>query len=114
MKEGFWLEFIDYVINNRIILIPVLYILGLFIKRAQFIKDKYIPIVLLVFGITFSLLLGHDTIINNIIQGILVTGATVLDHQMMKQLSKDEWFIFKYDFLYDIFILQLLDLLMKF
>lgn len=84
------MEIIDYVVKNRLILIPVLYILGLFIKNAQFIKDKYIPILLLGVGIIFSVLMGNATIVDNIIQGILVTGATVLGHQVIKQLQKDE------------------------
>ena len=80
----------DYIIQNRLILIPVLYIIGIFIKRTQFIKDKYIPLFLLPFGIFFSILMGGETIINDIIQGVLVTGATVMGDQMIKQMQKEE------------------------
>ena len=80
----------DYIIQNRLILIPVLYIIGIFIKRTQFIKDKYIPLLLLTFGIFFSILMGGETIINDIIQGVLVTGATVMGDQMIKQMQKEE------------------------
>lgn len=80
----------DYIIQNRLILIPVLYIIGIFIKRTQFIKDKYIPLLLLPFGIFFSILMGGETIINDIIQGVLVTGATVMGDQMIKQMQKEE------------------------
>lgn len=84
------MEIIDYVVQNRLILIPVLYILGVFIRKAEFIKNKYIPLILLSVAIIFSIIMGKDTIINNIIQGILVAGATVLGHQVMKQLQKNE------------------------
>ena len=83
-------EIMDYIIQNRLILIPVLYIIGIFIKRTQFIKDKYIPLLLLPFGIFFSILMGGETIINDIIQGVLVTGATVMGDQMIKQMQKEE------------------------
>ncbi len=84
------MEIMDYIIQNRLILIPVLYIIGIFIKRTQFIKDKYIPLLLLPFGIFFSILMGGETIINDIIQGVLVTGATVMGDQMIKQMQKEE------------------------
>lgn len=84
------MEIMDYIIQNRLILIPVLYIIGVFIKRTQFIKDKYIPLILLPFGVFFSILMGGETIINDIIQGVLVTGVTVMGDQMIKQMQKEE------------------------
>lgn len=83
------MEILNYIIENRLVLIPVLYILGEFIKRTEYIKDKLIPSILLLIGIIFSVLMGGDTIINNIIQGILVAGATVLGNQMIKQVGKE-------------------------
>lgn len=84
------MEILNYIIENRLVLIPVLYILGEFIKRTEYIKDKLIPSILLLIGIIFSVLMGGDTIINNIIQGILVAGATVLGNQMIKQVGKED------------------------
>ena len=37
------MDFMNYIIENALILIPVLYILGMFLKALEFIKDKYIP-----------------------------------------------------------------------
>ena len=84
------MKIITYVVQNRLILIPVLYILGIFIKNTQFVKDKYIPIILLILGVIFSVLMSGNTIIDNIIQGILVSGVTVFGHQVTKQMRKDE------------------------
>lgn len=83
------MEILNYIIENRLVLIPVLYIIGEFIKRTEYIKDKAIPMMLLIIGIIFSILMGGDTIINNIIQGILVAGTTVLGNQMIKQVGKE-------------------------
>ncbi len=84
------MEILEYIVENRLILIPVLYILGEFIKKTSFIKDKFIPMVLLLVAVVFSILMGGDTIINEIIQAVLVAGATVLGNQMIKQVNKEE------------------------
>ena len=84
------MEILEYIVENRLILIPVLYILGEFIKRTSFIKDKFIPMVLLLVAVAFSILMGGDTVINEIIQAVLVAGATVLGNQIIKQVNKEE------------------------
>lgn len=84
------MEILEYIVENRLILIPVLYILGEFIKKTSFIKDKFIPMVLLLVAVVFSILMGGDTIINEIIQAVLVAGATVLGNQIIKQVNKEE------------------------
>ena len=64
-----------YITENALILIPVLYVIGMFLKALEFIKDKYIPCILLVIGIAFSIaLIGFN--VNAIIQGILVSGGS--------------------------------------
>ena len=83
------MDFMNYIIENALILILVLYILGSFLKGLEIIKDKYIFLVLLVLGIGFSIaIIGFS--VDAIIQGILVTGVTVLGNQLIKQSKKDE------------------------
>ena len=83
------MDFMNYIIENALILIPVLYILGSFLKGLENIKDKYIPLVLLTIGIGLSVgIIGFS--VDAIIQGILVTGDTVLGNQLIKQSKKDE------------------------
>lgn len=84
------MEIMEYILGERLILIPVLYIIGYFTKNSYLIKDKYIPLILLVLGMMFSVIMGGDTIINNVIQGILVAGATVLTNEVIKQSQKEE------------------------
>ncbi len=84
------MEILNYILENRLVLVPVLYIIGEFIKRTEYIKDKFIPIIILTIGIIFSVLMGGDTVINNVNQGILVAGVTVLGNQLMKQIGKED------------------------
>ena len=79
------MDFLNYITDNRLILIPVLYIIGYIIKNTNLIKNKYIPLILLAIGISLSVAMGGNTIVDNIIQGILVTGATVLSDQIVIQ-----------------------------
>ena len=83
------MEFVKYIIENALILVPALYIVGLIIKGTEKISDRFIPVILLVFGVVGAIaLLGFN--INAVIQGILVTGATVYTNQLFKQISKEE------------------------
>ncbi len=84
------MDFMEYILNEKLILIPVLYIIGYFITNTALIRNKFIPIILLGLGMIFSVLMGGDTIINNIIQGVLVAGTAVLTNQVIKQSTKEE------------------------
>lgn len=78
----------DYILEQGFIIIPFLYISGQMIKGIDKIADKYIPFILLVFGIGFAnALLGFSA--ESIIQGVLLTGVTVYGNQAVKQLNKD-------------------------
>lgn len=74
----------DVIIDDAYILVPVLLILGYIIKKTPNIQDWMIPYILLFVGIIFSLLIiGFNA--HAVLQGILVTGASVLMHQLYKQ-----------------------------
>lgn len=78
-----------YITSNTAILIPALYVIGMIIKNTEKIPDKFIPSVLLVFGIIGSVfIMGIN--INAIIQGILATGMAVYSNQLIKQSCKKE------------------------
>ena len=79
----------NYIVERCLILIPVLYVIGAILKNLEFIKDKYIPLILLPIGIALAIAIkGVD--INSVIQGILVTGVTVYGNQIFKQINKEE------------------------
>ncbi len=88
------MEILNYITENALVLIPVLIIIGLILKKLQFIADRFIPLLLLPFGIVGAVLLGDmstmTAVVNSVIQGILVTGAAVYGNQIVKQLRKDE------------------------
>ena len=80
------MDILNYIIDNSLVLIPVLVILGQIIKNIQAIPDKWIPLILLPLGIAGALGLGGLSI-DSVIQGILVTGAAVYGNQVYKQLK---------------------------
>lgn len=83
------MEFFDYISDNALVLIPVIYIVGMFLKGLEGVSDKYIPFVLMFVSIAFSIaMLGLN--VDSIIQGILIAGATVLSNQLIKQSKKSE------------------------
>ena len=49
------MTFNEYLTSEALILIPVLYVIGMLLKNTQKISDKYIPIILLVCGISMKL-----------------------------------------------------------
>lgn len=84
---------LQYLKPELLILIPVLYLIGLGLKKAAFIKDNYIPLILGVIGIlvVFFYLLGVsgwniNLIWISIAQGILVAGGSVYINNLYKQL----------------------------
>ena len=75
------------------------YVVGLFLKRLESVKDKYITSILMLFAITAAVLLNIinaefkvalDVIVNGVLQGILCWGVAVGLNQTAKQLSKQE------------------------
>lgn len=83
------MDFMNYISDNALVLIPCIYIIGLVLKQSLTISDKYIPLILLVFGeIGALMLMGVNA--NAVIQGILITGATVYANQVVKQVGKSE------------------------
>lgn len=79
----------EYIFENALLLIPVLNIIGLIIKNTEKIPDKYIPLILLGFGILGAVaILGLSA--QSVVQGVLVCGAAVFGNQMVKQLKKEE------------------------
>ncbi len=78
-----------FLLEQGLILIPVLYIIGMMLKGSQWIPDKYIPLILLPAGIAGSLgLMGFS--FASAVQGVLITGACVYGNQIGKQLEKQE------------------------
>ena len=83
------MDILNYILDNALVLIPVLVIIGGILKNIEKIPDKWIPLILLPLGIAGALALGGLSV-DSVIQGILVTGAAVYGNQIVKQLGKKE------------------------
>ena len=95
-------QIMNYVKPDRIVVAIVLYFIGIWLKKAAFMKDKYIPLVLGIVGIfvcgiwvmaTASFATGQDialAVFTAIVQGILVAGLSTYVNQIFKQLNKEE------------------------
>lgn len=82
----------DYIKPELLVLIPVLYILGLMLKKTEKINDKYIPVMVGIIGIVLSAIyvaavsgICLMSVFTAITQGILVAGAAVYVNQLVKQ-----------------------------
>ena len=80
---------IEFITENALILIPVLNIVGIILKDTEKFPDKFIPIILLGFGVLGAVAIMGITP-ESVVQGVLVTGTAVYGNQIVKQLKKKE------------------------
>lgn len=78
---------IKFVPEQLLILIAACYVLGVFLKKIESVKDNYITIILMVFSIIFSMVLAGFSA-TAFLQGILCWGASVGINQTYKQLNR--------------------------
>lgn len=84
------MDILNYVAQEGLVIIPVLFIIGEIIKGTELLSNKWIPLALLVISVGFTpLLLGAYTA-DNIVQAVLVAGATVFGNELIKQSSKGD------------------------
>lgn len=88
---------LNYVKPELLVLIPILYLIGLALKKASFIKDKFIPLILGILGVVlvFVYLISikgwrTELIGMSIVQGVLVAAGAVYGNNIIKQLIKRE------------------------
>ena len=90
---------LTFIPENMIILICALYVLGMWLKKLESVKDNYITLFLMAFAIIFAILLNlisgsyassAESIVNAILQGILCWGVSIGINQTYKQLNKAE------------------------
>ena len=81
------MEILSYIVDNALILIPALMIVGAILKDFILFPDKWIPLCLLPLGVLGSIgLMGLSA--DSIIQGVLVVGVAVYGNQIFKQIGK--------------------------
>ena len=82
------MDVVNYIVQEGLVMIPVLYIIGEIIKSTELLSNKWIPLALLIVSVGFTpLLLGAYTA-DNVVQAVLVAGVTVFGNELVKQSSK--------------------------
>lgn len=91
----------DYIKTELLILIPVLYIIGIGLKKSR-VPDKRIPVIIGIIGILLSAVWVTATsdifgikdaayaVFTSVTQGILAAGASVYANQLIVQTKKEE------------------------
>lgn len=87
----------EYIQPELLILIPVLYTIGMTMKRLERFDDRAIPAALGCIGVVLSLIwtIGSkgfcmESFFVGITQGIVIAGDTVYTNQLIKQAKKVE------------------------
>ena len=91
----------DYIKTELLILIPVLYFIGLGLKKSKF-PDKWIPIMLGSFSVILAALWVFSTseieggkelamaFFTSLTQGVLAAGTSVYANQLLVQAKKED------------------------
>lgn len=89
------MDYTQYIKAELLVLVPVLYFIGLFIKNSELIKNNYIPVILGVLGVALAGLyvvategVNAQSIFIAITQGIICAGLAVYGDQVHKQIVK--------------------------
>lgn len=95
-------QIVNYVKPELLVLAVVLYFVGMSLKQAQAVKDKYIPAILGLIGCVLAAVyvvatcpLGNVqeiamAVFTAIVQGILVAGLSTYVNQLTKQRKKQD------------------------
>lgn len=84
------MDFVHFILEEGLIMIPVLFILGEIIKHTDTLPNKLIPFFLLGISLVLTpMLLGGFTP-DSIVQAILVVGVTVFGDQLVKQYRRED------------------------
>ncbi len=96
------MDFTNFIKPELLVLIPVLFIIGKFLKQIESFKDGFIPITLAGISVALSVIYTFSTcngisistiftcLFTAITQGILCAGASVFTHQLIKQTNKKD------------------------
>lgn len=82
------MEMINYIIEEGLILIPVLFIIGEMIRTSETINNKWIPLIILGFSLVITPYFIGEFNAENLVQAILIAGVTVYSDQVVKQFKK--------------------------
>lgn len=79
----------NYIIEQALIVVPVLLVVGQILKSTPKMPDWVIPYILLALGVLFTIgIMGVN--VQAIVQGVLVSGAAVFANQLYKQYARKD------------------------
>ncbi|HFL2568777.1 TPA: phage holin family protein, partial [Clostridioides difficile] len=79
---------ISFIPEQLLILVAALYVIGAGCKKYKQLDNKYIPVVLLILGIGFSVwMLGFNP--SAVLQGVICWGISIGINQTYKQLKEE-------------------------
>ena len=84
------MDAVTFIVEEGLIMIPFLFILGEIIRNTELVSNKWIPLVLVVISIGFTPLVIGGYTPAAIVQAVLVAGATVFGDQLVKQIRRDD------------------------
>ena len=91
----------EFIRPELIVLIPVLYFIGAGFKKAEWVSDKWIPLLLGASGVALTLVYvvsvstitswqeAMSLVFSAVTQGVLCAGASVYVNQIAKQIKKE-------------------------
>ncbi len=90
------MEYLDFIRPELLTLVPLLYVIGMMLKQAAFVRDNIIPLILGGVGVLLAICYvcgdtgecGLTAIATAITQGILCAGVAVYGNQIFKQIKK--------------------------
>lgn len=92
------MEFTEYIKPELLVLVPVLYFIGVALKKSDAFTDNYIPLALGAISIILCWLWVFSqtetsgnyltAIFTAITQGVLIAGASVYTNEIIKQLKE--------------------------
>ncbi len=91
----------DYIKPELLVLIPVLYLIGMGLKKSHSVADRKIPLILGACGVLLAAVYvlastpmggwqaGMAALFTAVTQGVLCAGGSVYVHQLLKQQGKE-------------------------
>ena len=84
------MDILNYVVQEGLVMVPVLFIIGEIVKGTELLSNKWIPLALLVVSVGFTPLLLGAYNADNVVQAVLVAGVTVFGNELIKQSSRGD------------------------
>ena len=77
-------QLLNMIVEDGLIMIPALFVIGEIVKQTETVDKRWVPVIIISVSFLLTpLVLGGYTP-DNVVQAILVAGAPVLGHEVLK------------------------------